>query len=639
MARACLGLIALALVGCAKAPAGDPGKDPPRLVVLLVVDALRPDHLGCYGYPKPTSPAIDAFAASSVRFVNAFAASSWTKPSIPSLLTGTLPSVHGVLEGSSEDEEGRITSDVLPAEALTLAEALAGAGYRTAAFVQNAQLKPFLGFDQGFDLYREGVGDAAAIHGAFLDWLAGERRREKAARLFAYLHVLDVHWPYSPPEGAARLFPLPAGARDLSTAAQRELRDRVNDGRQALSEVDREAIRALYDACVRGYDEEFRGLLGALAALGELEGALVLVTADHGEEFGEQGRLGHGHSLSDALLRVPILVKLPHAASGRVDPSLVSHLDVFPTIAAACGATVAHHLPGRDLFSPRTGGLVVAEMLHRRTFVRAARTEGFQLVERFRFLGQPAPPGPAPAAGGLVPGMRVDVKGEFDGAELDAEMVSLESSDDDDLEIRGPIASIDAKRGSLRVGVFDLDVSSDAPVLVRGGRPTTLAALRVGDVVDADGEPVGPLRLRASKLELRPDKAGSDSYKIEGLIESVDPTDGDFRIGTVEVETDPATRFVGFDKPVAVIGARIPREHLAPVSLLDPRLFDRAVSLHRVREGLAEEPDVLLDQPEALERLTHLLRDSERGVRPLRTETRALDEETLAELKAIGYIN
>src|SRR6059036_3212529 len=125
-------------------------------ILIVLVDALRPDHLGCYGYGRPTSPVLDALASRCVLFENARAVSSWTKPSIPSLFTSLYPSQHGVFEGSAGGGGGGIPeSDVLPAEAVTLAEALKECGYATAAFVHNAQLRHQFGFDQGFDLYEE----------------------------------------------------------------------------------------------------------------------------------------------------------------------------------------------------------------------------------------------------------------------------------------------------------------------------------------------------------------------------------------------------------------------------------------------------------------------------------------------------
>ena len=131
---------ALLVLGCARPPTARPN------IIIVLVDALRPDHLGCYGYRLPTSPAIDAFSTEGVVFTEAVSVADWTKPAVPSLLTSLYPSQHGVFEGSASDTEGKITSDILGESLVTVGERLQGAGYATAAFVMNAQLKAFLGF-------------------------------------------------------------------------------------------------------------------------------------------------------------------------------------------------------------------------------------------------------------------------------------------------------------------------------------------------------------------------------------------------------------------------------------------------------------------------------------------------------------
>src|SRR5262245_8276724 len=125
-----------------------------RNVVLICMDTVRADHLGVYGYARPTTPELDRLAARALVFADASATAGWTKPSVPSFLTGTYPCQHGVYEGSAHGEAGDVT-DVLPAECLTLAEAFHENGYATAAFVHNAQLREGSGFEQGFDTYDE----------------------------------------------------------------------------------------------------------------------------------------------------------------------------------------------------------------------------------------------------------------------------------------------------------------------------------------------------------------------------------------------------------------------------------------------------------------------------------------------------
>jgi len=152
-------------------------------VIFILVDALRADHLGCYGYSKPTSPVIDAFAGRSALFESAYSNASWTKPSIPTLFTGLYPHQHQVFLGDKLGFGGHVTSDVLSSDFNTLAERMKAAGYDTAAFINNAQIRSFLGFNQGFDIYKEDLGDATLVTETFLRWVRTKRQHP----FFAYI--------------------------------------------------------------------------------------------------------------------------------------------------------------------------------------------------------------------------------------------------------------------------------------------------------------------------------------------------------------------------------------------------------------------------------------------------------------------
>ena len=172
-------------------------------VLLVLVDALRPDHLGCYGYGRPTSPVLDRLASRSVLFENARSVSSWTKPSIPSLFTSLYPSQHGVFEGSVRKKGGAPESDVLPAEATTLAEALKECGYATAAFVHNDQLHRQFGFAQGFDLYEETSEDAPAMIHRMLEWLGEFQRGKEVLSSFTCISWMSTGRTTRPPKQLA----------------------------------------------------------------------------------------------------------------------------------------------------------------------------------------------------------------------------------------------------------------------------------------------------------------------------------------------------------------------------------------------------------------------------------------------------
>ena len=196
---AALGLLALIPLGARAWSAGRP-RDPGPDVLVLLVDVLRADHLGCYGYERPTSPNIDRLAADSVLFEDLSSASTFTKTSIASLFTGLPAHRHGVYMGSV-DTGAEVESDVLSPELTTLAEALYDHGLNTVAWVENRQLRAYMGFDQGFSLYHDQPGSIEVIVDGFLEWLG---RWGDEARYFAYLHFLDLPRAVSPPVALPR---------------------------------------------------------------------------------------------------------------------------------------------------------------------------------------------------------------------------------------------------------------------------------------------------------------------------------------------------------------------------------------------------------------------------------------------------
>lgn len=354
-------------------------------IVLVLVDALRPDHLGCYGYRRLTSPVLDSFAASAVVFENAVAVSSWTKPSIPSLFTSLYPSQHGVFEGSAHGDAPE--SDVLPDEAVTLAETLKERGYATAAFVNNLHLRPQFGLAQGFDRYEELSEPAPVMVQHLLAWLQIVSSPE-ARPFFAYLHLLDAHWPYTASAAAARAIGVDWQRIGLD-GADRSLREAVNQRLVTLSAEKLDALIARYDAAIRSVDDALGELQAGLADAGTLDEMVVLVTADHGEEFLEHGLLGHGDDLYEESLHVPLILRLPHReAAGRRIAVRVSSLDVMPTILELAGPSAgsAPSVEGRSLMrylrgnAPPAGSATIAEVKHKSTSRQAIWKDGWKLI-------------------------------------------------------------------------------------------------------------------------------------------------------------------------------------------------------------------------------------------------------------------
>jgi len=310
-------------------------------VLLITVDTLRADHLGAYGYALPTSPALDSLAAEGVRFTNAFTPVPTTAPAIAALVTGVHLDVHGVKENA-----GR-----LPETLVTIGEALAAAGYRTAGFYGNGALQN--GFGQGLEtwapfapsyFFTDAVGTTRA-----LAWI-----EQAASPWFLWIHYMDPHGPYSssPPERTAALpYPDdPALALELPVAPRNAAYGMI-PRYQALPGLRRvgDYLRR-YDGEIMGTDDELRRLRRALEQRGVLDDTLLVVTADHGESLGENRYyFQHGAELNEASLRVPLVLRHGALPAGTRVEAPASLVDVLPTLLTLVGVPVPAGLAGRDL--------------------------------------------------------------------------------------------------------------------------------------------------------------------------------------------------------------------------------------------------------------------------------------------------
>lgn len=322
---------------------------PPRPNVLLVsVGSLRADHLSSYGYGRPTSPNIDRLAREGTLFTRAYAASSWSVPSHMTMLTSLPPSLHGV------DDVGR----TLDPARVTLAERLHEAGYQTVAFVSGPTMDPALGFDQGFDRF-ENASPAATRHRAHQEVTspavaaAAERFVDGDARppFFLFVHLWDANFDYIPPPPYdTRFDPGWKGDFDFANVERNE----------AISpDMPARAFRhlmALYDGEIASADAAIGRIVAALEQRGWLDGTLVAVTADHGEEFFDHGRLGHRRTLYEEVLHVPLVFRLPSAVrSGRRSDAVFGAVHLMPTILGVAGIEPGGEAVGKDL-SEHLGG-------------------------------------------------------------------------------------------------------------------------------------------------------------------------------------------------------------------------------------------------------------------------------------------
>jgi arylsulfatase A-like enzyme len=352
-----LGAVAPPLRRAPPAPSSTP--TPGRAnVLLIVIDTLRADHLGCYGYDRPTSPVLDGLAADGLLFERAFAQSSWTKPATASLLTGRCPSQH---QTSSETAR-------LPDAETTIAERLRPLGYRTAVVSANPWISPEYGFDQGVDDFVSIYDERFARLTLFMpllrraSYLAGDRmhvyNRVKYAVLgelsttdrdtklvdealhwlglhgrtsfFLYLHMMSPHHPYDPPPPFDRFVP-DRTRRAVKNYPHKSYR--FFEGGEALAPADLADMVARYDGDVLYADSEVGRLLAGLDRLSLASTTAVVVTADHGEEFFDHGNWGHGQSVYNELLRVPLIVRLPgDGPRGTRVSRPVSHDALVPTL-------------------------------------------------------------------------------------------------------------------------------------------------------------------------------------------------------------------------------------------------------------------------------------------------------------------
>jgi len=329
--------------GCAPRDASSAA--PPN-ILLLIVDCLRADRVGADDpYPRAVSTQLDTLVEDGTSFTRAFSQSSWTRPSLPTILTGLYPSEHGL--GAFLQEGEQVSGSSLSPAAVTAAEALRALGYATALFGQQNQLAPKFGLDQGFDAYDHKASRAARIHDRFLGWLDQEPKRP----FFAYLHYLELHWPYCPPPDARGLFTAGYQGRPLC-ADWRRLRDEIRSGEVVLSAAEIEGLRGQYDEELYALDGEVGSLVERMRERGLWDETLVVLTSDHGEEFFEHGGMAHGTTLHDELIHVPLVVKAPRSweatAGAKVD-ALVELRDLLPTFLDAAGATRAGDAAARSL--------------------------------------------------------------------------------------------------------------------------------------------------------------------------------------------------------------------------------------------------------------------------------------------------
>ena len=342
-------------------------------VLFIVLDTVRPDHLGIYGYERDTSPELDAFAAQGVVFENAFSVAPWTLPSHASMFTGVHPTTHGTGWENPRLADGRAhIGELAVYDIHTLAEELAERGYQTVGVAEKPWLSYEIGLTQGFEQFHDysiatlaerllgsrvvvrfkekwgppapqdyprnkDKGGARVVDTA-LEWLAGSRERDQERPFFMFMNLNEAHDPYLPPTGYWDKF-LPEGVSiadttpDVLPARQVDQHSMILGDLPLTSEMI-EKFLALYDGEILYQDMLLGRLFDGLEQMGLSDETLVIIVADHGEEFGEfETRVGHQLSAVDNLLHVPLIMRYPALLpQGHRVHSLASTVDLFPTI-------------------------------------------------------------------------------------------------------------------------------------------------------------------------------------------------------------------------------------------------------------------------------------------------------------------
>ncbi len=312
-------------------------------IILYVLDALRPDHMGCYGYERDITPHIDQLARAGVLFENCFTSTTWTRPVAASLLTGVYPMVHLV----------RSRDNMFSTGLTRLPELLQAAGYKTAAFSTMGNIAGEIGFHRGFDRYydlfrepeiiakrqklnaaKEGLLHTAEdeialpraedINDYFLAWL----RENQDENTFSFIWSIETHEPYGAPPPFRRY----AGPETKPGEGE-------SDDIRSAGKADRNRLLNLYDDGIL-YNDHCIGLLASqLERWGMADDTFWIILGDHGEAFYEHGFYTHGHPPYDELIHVPLIMKFPGGTfAGRRETALVELIDLFPTVTAVAGA-------------------------------------------------------------------------------------------------------------------------------------------------------------------------------------------------------------------------------------------------------------------------------------------------------------
>lgn len=303
-------------------------------IILVVVDALRPDHMSTYGAKRKTTPNLDALADDGIVFTNFFTNGNWTRPSTASLLSGQLPYRHRIERDSDRMSD---TVEALP-------ELMREAGYATGAVVGNGNAGSAFGLAQGFDYYADTVKHWKGLPSAddVIDLAIPFVDEHHNERFFLMLFLIDPHDPYHAPGEFETLY-----VTDEKTPI-------VRTPHWELGNYDEATVQKMvdvYDGAVRYTDHALGRFIGHLKSAGLYDKSTIVLTSDHGEAFGEHGVFLHAHHLYDEVIRAPLIVRAPKMSRrGVYNHYLTQTIDLLPTLVGAAGGRIPDEVQGVSLF-------------------------------------------------------------------------------------------------------------------------------------------------------------------------------------------------------------------------------------------------------------------------------------------------
>jgi arylsulfatase A-like enzyme len=328
--------------------------DGPSFLIILI-DTLRADHMGAYGYSRSTTPFIDEWAEGATVFEAGIAQASWTKPSVASLFSSLYPTVHRTGNGLPDRrhvESNQLqfrprpdtsppTAQSLPDAVVTVAEVLRNAGYRCGGFINNNLVSKAYGYGQGFNIYTGRAMNTGRVTASGIRWI--EKNSDRPFLL--YLHYMQPHSPYSPP-ARYNVF----GAKIDSAHVGGDIKNGINfTGTKQLSSDELEDIVALYDGEILYSEDQVLAVLKKLQDLKISQEVVVVLTADHGEEFLDHGMVWHESiHLYEELIRVPLVMKIPGNMQGRRVETPVMQIDIAPTLISMAGLNPPADMQGRS---------------------------------------------------------------------------------------------------------------------------------------------------------------------------------------------------------------------------------------------------------------------------------------------------